>query len=220
MTSASQVRLIKVCSVLKFIVLKFITLPRTNEVEHNGALSALSDSLVNPARDFGGIPAVNGEILMHLDLFDRQLLVLVQEDAAQTAEQLAQRVNMSPSAIQRRLKRLREEGVIERQCAVVDPRKVGRPTFFIVSLQVEREGPEFLGRLRQWLSTEEHVQQAFYVTGEADFVLIVTVPDTEAYDDLMSRLMSENSNVKKFTTNVALGLVTRGLTIPVALQTA
>lgn len=157
---------------------------------------------------------------MQLDLFDRQLLILVQEDTARTAEQLAERVNLSPSAIQRRLKRLREEGVIERQCAVVDPKKVGRPTFFIVSLQVERERPELLGQLRQWLSAEEHVQQAFYVTGEADFVLIVTVPDTEAYDDLMGRLMSENANVKRFTTNVALGLVKRGLTIPIARQPA
>lgn len=155
---------------------------------------------------------------MQLDRFDRQLLILVQEDTSRTADQLAEHVNLSPSAVQRRLKRLREEGIIERQCAVVDPKKVGRPTFFIVSLQVERERPELLDQLRQWLSAEEHVQQAFYVTGEADFVLIVTVPDTEAYDDLMGRLMSENSNVKRFTTNVALGLVKRGLTIPIAIQ--
>jgi DNA-binding Lrp family transcriptional regulator len=155
---------------------------------------------------------------MTYDRFDRQLLNLVQEDSAQTAEQLAEQVNLSPSAIQRRLKRLRDDGVIERHCAVLDPKKIGRPTFFIVSLQVERERPELLAQLRRWLSHEEHVQQAFYVTGEADFVLVVTVPDTEAYDDLMGRLVSENANVKRFTTNVALGVVKRGLTIPIALD--
>jgi DNA-binding Lrp family transcriptional regulator len=155
---------------------------------------------------------------MTYDRFDRQLLNLVQEDSAQTAEQLAEQVNLSPSAIQRRLKRLRDDGVIERHCAVLDPKKIGRPTFFIVSLQVERERPELLAQLRRWLSHEEHVQQSFYVTGEADFVLVVTVPDTEAYDDLMGRLVSENANVKRFTTNVALGVVKRGLTIPIALD--
>ncbi|HET9398697.1 MAG TPA: Lrp/AsnC family transcriptional regulator [Sphingomicrobium sp.] len=152
---------------------------------------------------------------MELDRFDRQLLNLVQRDASLTAERLADHVNLSPSAIQRRLKRLRDEGVIERQCAILDPKKVGRPTFFIVSLQVERERPELLAQLRRWLAEEMHVQQAFYVTGEADFVLVVTVPDTEAYDDLMGRLMSENANVKRFTTNVAMGVVKRGSMIPI-----
>ncbi len=155
---------------------------------------------------------------MNLDRFDRQLLNLVQEDAGRTAEQLAEQVALSPSAIQRRLRRMREEGVIVRQTAIVDPQRVGRPTFFIVSLQVERERPELLSQLRKWLATQEHVQQAFYVTGEADFVLVVSAPDTETYDALMGRLVAENPNVSKFITNVALGVVKRGLSVPIPLQ--
>ena len=155
---------------------------------------------------------------MELDRFDRQLLNLVQEDAAQTADRLAEQVALSPSAIQRRLRRLREHGVIARDAAVVDPGKVGRPTFFIVSLQVERERPEMLAQLRKWLAAQDHIQQVFYVTGEADFVLIVTAPDTETYDALMSRMVSENPNVRRFTTNVALSVVKRGLTIPIPID--
>jgi Lrp/AsnC family transcriptional regulator, leucine-responsive regulatory protein len=155
---------------------------------------------------------------MELDRFDRQLLNLVQEDSAQTTEQLAAVVALSPSAIQRRLRRMREQGVISREIAVVDPRKVGRSTSFVVSIQVERERPELLSELRQWLAAQEHVQQAFYVTGEADFVLVICAPDTETYDALMARLVSENPNVKRFTTNVALSVVKRGLTVPVPLD--
>jgi Lrp/AsnC family transcriptional regulator, leucine-responsive regulatory protein len=155
---------------------------------------------------------------MHLDSFDRQLLNLVQEDAGLTADQLAGRVALSSSAIQRRLRRLRDEGVIVRDTAIVDPRKVGRPTFFIVSLKVERERPELLAQLRKWLSAQDHIQQVFYVTGEADFILVITAPDTETYDELMSRLVGENPNVRRFTTNVALSVVKRGLTIPVPLE--
>jgi DNA-binding Lrp family transcriptional regulator len=155
---------------------------------------------------------------MELDRFDRQLLSLVQEDSSQTTEQLAMKVALSPSAIQRRLRRMREQGVISREIAVVDARKVGRSTSFVVSIQVERERPELLGELRGWLANQEHVQQAFYVTGEADFVLVVCAPDTETYDALMARLVSENPNVKRFTTNVALAVVKRGLTIPVPLD--
>jgi DNA-binding Lrp family transcriptional regulator len=161
-----------------------------------------------------------GSFRMELDRFDRQLLNLVQEDSARTAEELAHMLAHSPSAIQRRLRRLREEAVIVREVAVVDPKKVGSPTFYVVSLQVERDRPESLVQLRTWLSTQDSIQQAFYVTGEADFVLIVTAPDTEAYNALMSRLMKENPNVTKFSTNVALGIVKRGLTIPIPVDSA
>jgi DNA-binding Lrp family transcriptional regulator len=67
---------------------------------------------------------------MELDRFDRQLLNLVQADSAQTAERLAEQVELSPSAIQRRLRRLRDEGVIVRECAILDPSVIGRPTRF------------------------------------------------------------------------------------------
>lgn len=155
---------------------------------------------------------------MKLDRFDRQLLNLVQEDAGQTADRLAEQVALSPSAIQRRLRRMREAGVIVRETAVVDPKQVGKPTFFVVSLQVERERPELLAQLRRWLGAQDQVQQVFYVTGEADFVLVVTAPDTEDFDALMIRMVGENPNIRRFTTNVALSLVKRGLTIPVPLD--
>jgi Lrp/AsnC family transcriptional regulator, leucine-responsive regulatory protein len=152
---------------------------------------------------------------MQLDTFDRQLLSLVQEDAAQTAEQLALQVELSPSAIQRRLRRLREEGVILRDIAIVDPKSVGSPNFYVVSVGVQAERPELLAQFRKWLTEQPLVQQAFYVTGEADFVLVVTAPDLESFDALMTRMMNENPNVRRFTTHVALGVVKRGLTIPV-----
>lgn len=156
---------------------------------------------------------------MDCDDFDRRLLNLVQSDAGQTAERLAQSVGLSASAVQRRLRRMRDAGVIVGDTAIVDLKSVGNPTFFVVSLQVEREHPELLGQLSDWLTAQEHVQQVFYVTGEVDFVLVVTAPDTQSYDAMMKRLMSENPNVKRFTTSVVLGLVKRGLAIPVPLNT-
>lgn len=155
---------------------------------------------------------------MDLDRFDRQLLNLVQQDAAQTAERLAEQVGLSPSAIQRRLKRMREQGIILRDIAVVDPRAVGRPTFFVVSLEIERERPELLAQLREWIARHGEIQQAFYVTGETDYVLVVTARDTEAFDTFMAGLVKENPNVRRFTTNVVLGVWKQGLTIPVPMD--
>lgn len=157
---------------------------------------------------------------MELDRLDRQLLNLVQEDAAQTAERMSEQVALSPSAIQRRLKRMREQGVIIRDVSVIDPVYAGRPTFFVVSVSVESERPDLMAGLRSWLAAEAHVQQAFYVTGEADFVLIVTAPDAESYELLMSKMINENANVRRFSTNVVMNAVKRGLAVPVPVAIA
>lgn len=153
---------------------------------------------------------------MDLDGFDRRLLNLVQSDAGQTAEQLAGSVGLSASAVQRRLKRLREEGVIVRNAAILDLKSVGSPMFFVTSLQIERESPEMIAQLRSWLLAQEQVQQAFLVTGQADFVLVVTAPDAESYEALMARLISDNPNVRCFTTSMALGVIKRSLAVPVS----
>ncbi|WP_394825257.1 Lrp/AsnC family transcriptional regulator [Pendulispora albinea] len=150
-----------------------------------------------------------------LDSFDRKLLRLVQQDDHLTAEALAERIGLSASAIQRRLKRLEADGFIVGHMALVDPTTVGNPTFFVVALEVERERLEHLARLRQWLTSEEWVQQTYYVTGTADFVLIVTAPSVQAYDDFMTRLMTDNPNVRRFTTNVVLGINKRSLCVPI-----
>jgi len=150
-----------------------------------------------------------------LDDFDRRLLHLVQSDAGQTAEQLAGNVGLSASAVQRRLKRLRETGVIVRETAILDLKSVGSPTFFVTSLQIEREHAECIAQLRTWLMAEEQVQQIFYVTGQADFVLVVTAPNAESYEALMARLMSDNPNVRCFTTSMVLTVIKRSLAIPV-----
>ena len=152
---------------------------------------------------------------MDLDDFDRRLLNLVQSDAGQTAEQLAGNVGLSASAVQRRLKRLREDGVIIREAAVLDLKSLGSPTFFVTSLQIESERPELIAQLRVWLMAQEHVQQIYYVTGQADFVLVVTAPNAASYEALMARLMSDNPNVTCFSTSMVLNVIKRSLAIPV-----
>src|SRR3954469_1539337 len=108
-----------------------------------------------------------------LDALDRKLLERVQRDADVSADALGAEIGLSGSAVLRRLKRLKADGTIVANVALVDPAKVGRPTFFIVALEVERERPELMSRLRQWLGGEDQVQQVFYVTGSADFILVI-----------------------------------------------
>lgn len=152
---------------------------------------------------------------MDLDRFDRQLLNLLQADSGQTAERLAEQVGLSPSAVQRRIRKLREQGVILRETAILEARHIGSPTVFVTGLQVERDRPETVAALRDWFAKEPQIQQAFYVTGEVDFILIITAASTADYDAYMSRMINAHPNIKRFTTNVALSVLKRTLTIPV-----
>lgn len=150
-----------------------------------------------------------------LDSFDRRLLAIVQRDASRTSESISGELGLSPSAVQRRLKRLRASGAIARVVAVLEPDRVGRPAFFVVGIEVDRERPEPLQRLHAWLDAEDAVQQVYYVTGSVDFMLVVVARDVSAYDALMRRLIEANPIVRKFTTNVVLRAGKRGLAVPV-----
>ena len=149
-----------------------------------------------------------------LDDFDRRILDFVQIDCRQPAETIGAAIGLSASAVQRRLARLRQSGVIIGDISLVDPKAAERPLTLIVNIELERERPELLHSFRAWIAQEPAIQQAWYVTGDGDYVLIITARDVEAYDDLMQRLTAENSNVRRFHTRVALGTLKRGLALP------
>jgi Lrp/AsnC family transcriptional regulator, leucine-responsive regulatory protein len=154
-----------------------------------------------------------------LDEKDLQILDLVQSDARQSAETIAQIVNLSASAVQRRIARLRDDGVIVGDIALLEPKAVGRPLVMIVDVELERERPNLLADFKRWVQREPAVQQAWYVTGGSDYVLVVTAVDVDSYDSLMQKLVTDNPNVRKFGTRVALKTLKRGLALPLKQRT-
>jgi Lrp/AsnC family leucine-responsive transcriptional regulator len=150
-----------------------------------------------------------------LDDLDRKILALLQEDARRSAEAIGADIGLSASAVQRRVARLREEAVITAEVALVDPKALGRSMTLIVDIEVERERPELMAVLKRWIAGEPAIQEAWYVTGDGDFVLIVIARDVEEYDALMQKLVTENANVRRFRTRVALGTLKRGCRVPV-----
>ncbi len=149
-----------------------------------------------------------------LDRIDRKLLQIVQENARLPAEKIGATIGLSPSAVQRRLARLRDGGVITAEVAVLDAKAAGFPLTMIVDIEVERERPELLTAFKRWIAREGAIQEAWYVTGDSDFVLVVAARDVEDYDALMQRLVSENPNIRRFRTRVTLGTLKRGATVP------
>jgi Lrp/AsnC family transcriptional regulator, leucine-responsive regulatory protein len=149
-----------------------------------------------------------------LDKIDRRILTVLQKDARRPAELIGADVGLSASAVQRRIVRMREDGVILADIAVLDAKQVGRPLTMIVDVEVERERPELLASLKQWIAAEPHIQEAWYVTGAGDYVLIVVARDVDDFEALMQRLVADNGNVRRFQTRVALSTLKRGMLVP------
>jgi DNA-binding Lrp family transcriptional regulator len=86
----------------------------------------------------------------------------------------------------------------------------------IVDVEVERERPELLASLKQWIAAQSFIQEAWYVTGAGDYVLIVIARDVDDFEASMQRMIAENANVRRFHTRVALSTLKRGLLVPMA----
>ena len=150
-----------------------------------------------------------------MDAFDRKLLALVQQNARLTAQQLGERIGLSASACQRRLKRLREAGVIEAEIAVVTPEAVGRSLTMIVEVSLEREHPHIVDAFKKSMRATPEVMQCYYVTGDADFIIILTARDMKSYERFTQRFFFDNPQVKRFHTFVVMDRTKVGLGVPV-----
>ena len=157
---------------------------------------------------------------LELDKLDRKILTLLQSDARTSAETIGARVGLSASAVQRRVARLREVGAISAEVAVLNAAALGRPLTIIVDIEVNDERPDQMEILRQWIVSQPSIQEAWFVTGDSDCVLVVTASDMEEYGLLMQTLVSENANIKRFRTRVALSTLKRNLAIPLGMSDA
>ncbi|HEY1016187.1 MAG TPA: Lrp/AsnC family transcriptional regulator [Herpetosiphonaceae bacterium] len=150
-----------------------------------------------------------------LDRHDLAILAAVQEDARIAQSELGERVHLSAAAVNRRLKRMRDEQVIEKYAAVVAPGAVGYELTIIALVEVEREQADLLDAMKRAFAAAPQIQQCYYVAGEWDFALVVLARDMEDYNDLTRRLFFANNNVRRFKTLVAMGRVKTGAAVPI-----
>ena len=151
-----------------------------------------------------------------LDKIDRQILTQLQLDARTSIATLCSLVGASAASVQRRLKRLRESGVIEREIAIVDASRSDTPLTFIVLVEIERESLDQLDQFRRRAREEPSIQQCYCVTGETDFVLIVLARDMVDYEAFTHRFFFKDANVRRFRTSVAITRDKIGMSVPFA----
>ena len=149
-----------------------------------------------------------------LDRFDLAILDILQADNTTPQRAIAQAVNLSAPAVQRRIQRLKDSGVIRANVAVLDPVKVGKPLTIVLEVHLDNERPDRTAPLRARIAAEDAVQQCYSVTGEADYLLVVNVASMADYEALTRRLFDGDDNIKRFRTSVALASLKTGLRVP------
>lgn len=135
-----------------------------------------------------------------LDEIDRRILNVLQDDAALNNNALAARVHVSAPTCLRRVKRLVDAGIIERQVAIVAPHKVGATLTAIVEITLDQQASERMREFEQLVASEAAVLQCYRVSPGPDFVLLMQVADMPAYHALAHRLFAAQSNVRNVRT--------------------
>jgi Lrp/AsnC family leucine-responsive transcriptional regulator len=152
-----------------------------------------------------------------IDDLDRAILRELQMDCRQSTERIAETVSLSPTAVQRRIKRMREEKVILAEQARLNPEALGLGASVTVLVQVcmGQGGEGVISAFKRQAQATPEVQQCYYLTGEVDFVLVVVVASMSEYEALTRRLFMGNAHIRKFSSMVVMDAVKLGLQLPV-----
>jgi Lrp/AsnC family transcriptional regulator, leucine-responsive regulatory protein len=139
-----------------------------------------------------------------IDSIDLKLLDLLQTDASVSNQSLAEKVHISPPTCLRRVKALRDNGLIERQVAILNTDKLsaiqGHGLTAMVEITLDRQGAEHLEAFEARVILDSGVQQCYRVSPGPDFCLVVYCVDMPAYLALANRLFTQDANVRNVKT--------------------
>lgn len=160
-----------------------------------------------------------------LDTTDLALLAQLQDDSSPSNLDLARKVHISPATCLRRVKRLRDAGLIQREVALLDPERLaaalGHGLEAVVEVSLDRQGSEEQAAFEQRVIGDDAVQQCYRVSPGPDFILVVQARDMPDYLALAQRLFTSDANVRnvkaffsvkraKFRPYIALPTTARG----------
>lgn len=153
--------------------------------------------------------------MVELDDMDRRILAVVQENADLPVAEIAERVGLSQSPCWRRLKRLKDERVIDRQVALLDPRVTGLKLTVLATVSLvdhhDRTVAEFERAIESW----PEVLECHAVTGDRDYHLRIVVPDMEAYERFLSRNLLKQPAIASVNSRFSLRRVKYTTALPV-----
>lgn len=147
--------------------------------------------------------------MIELDTIDRAILMQLQQDGRLTNAELAERVNLSPSATLRRVRMLEENGVIEGYAMLVNQRTIGKPTNIFVEVSLDSQSETNLNAFEHAVEACPEIMECYLMSGDSDYLLRVVVSDTEDYERVHKEYLSRLPNVSRIRSNFALRTVSK-----------
>lgn len=151
---------------------------------------------------------------IELDSLDHRILDVIQADGRISNADLAEKVNLSPSACHRRLRRLEEEGVVEGYVALLNPGVVGRGTSVFVSITLDRQQEQDLAAFEAKVRDCPEVMECYLMAGDSDYLLRVLVKGGADYERLHTQTLTRLPGVARVRSSFTLRTVVRSTAIP------
>ncbi|MBM7419941.1 MULTISPECIES: Lrp/AsnC family transcriptional regulator [Chryseobacterium] len=149
-----------------------------------------------------------------LDQFDTAILKILQKDNLTPQRDIGEKIGLSAAAVQRRIKRMRESGIIKADVSVIDINKIHHCVTLVVEVFMESEKIELLDQAKVIFTATPEVQQCYFVTGDSDFILIIVVPSMKDYEVLTRKIFYSNKNINHFRTMVTMDTLKSNLELP------
>jgi Lrp/AsnC family transcriptional regulator len=124
-----------------------------------------------------------------LDSFDRRILKLLQTDAAQSLNDIAEKVKLSPTPCWRRIQKLEDAGIIRARVALLDAAKLNLGVTAFVAIKTNQHNAEWLARFAKAVADVPEIVEVYRMSGDVDYLLRVVVPDIAGYDAVYKKLI-------------------------------
>ena len=150
-----------------------------------------------------------------LDRFEKQILVLLQEDASLSTSAIAEKVGLSSSPCWRRIDRLEREGFIKRRVALVDRKKIGLNAHIFAQIKLNAHGRAHLDEFATAIQGFPEVLECYVLMGSVDFLIRVVAIDIEAYERFFFDRLSQLPGVQEVNSTVALSEIKATTVLPI-----
>ncbi len=142
-----------------------------------------------------------------LDATDRRILSVLQKEGRITNADLSERVNLSPSACHRRVQQLEEAGFIDKYVALLNTRKMGKPTTVYVEITLQSQAEDLLDAFEREVARVPDILECHLMAGTADYLIKIMAEDTEDFARIHRQHLSRLPGVRQMQSSFALRTV-------------
>lgn len=132
---------------------------------------------------------------MRFDNIDKQILVLLQQDAKQTNKELSSKLNLSVTAVYERIKKLEKEGIISQYVALINKEKIGKAFVAFCHVKLVQHSQEFVVSFEKEVTQLQEVLECYHISGDYDYLLKVHVEDMESFREFMVKKLTKINHI-------------------------